>query len=101
MKKRKYNEEFKGQAVKLAKEIVIKKAANDLRIPEMTLHGWIKVCKEKGPDVGTTKIAPSLDGEVKMLRKQAKEQEKKIRRLEEENKFLEEASVFSPRAVRS
>ena len=49
----------------------------------MTLYGWIKVCKEKDPDVGTTKIAPSLDGEVKMLRKQAKEQEKKIRRLEE------------------
>ena len=38
MKKRKYNEEFKGQAVKFAKEIVIKKAETDLKIPERTLH---------------------------------------------------------------
>ncbi len=94
IKKRKYDEEYKGQAVKLAKEIGIKRAANDLRIPERTLHGWAKVCREEGSDIWATKIAPSLEEEVKMLRKQAKEHEKKIRRLEEENEFLEEASAF-------
>ena len=36
-----------------------------------------------------------------MLRKRVKEQDKEIRRLKEENEFLEEASAFSPPAVGS
>jgi transposase len=36
----------------------------------------------------------TLAEEVTMLRKQVKEQQKKIRRLEEINEFLEEASAF-------
>ena len=36
-----------------------------------------------------------------MLRKRVKDQDKEIRRLKEENEFLEEASAFSQRAVGS
>ncbi len=36
----------------------------------------------------------NLAEELAVLRKQVKEQEKEIRRLKEENEFLEEASAF-------
>ncbi len=36
----------------------------------------------------------SLSEELPFLRRQVKEQEKEIRRLKEENEFLEEASTF-------
>ena len=36
----------------------------------------------------------SLAEELSLLRRQVKEQEKEIRRLKEENEFLEEASAF-------
>ena len=36
----------------------------------------------------------SLSEEITLLRKRVKEQDKEIRRLQEENKFLEEASAF-------
>ena len=36
----------------------------------------------------------SLAEELSILRRQVKEQEKEIRRLKEENEFLEEASAF-------
>ncbi len=50
--------------------------------------------KEEGLDIGKAKIEPKLEEKVKILLKQAKEQEKEIRRLKEENEFLEEASAF-------
>lgn len=42
----------------------------------------------------TPEDAMSLAQELALLRKQVKEQEKEIRRLREENEFLEEASAF-------
>ena len=41
----------------------------------------------------------TLNEELITLRKQVKDQDKEIRRLKEENEFLEEASAFLPRAV--
>ena len=40
---RKYDHEYKVQAVKLAKEIGGAKAAKELGIPEGTIHTWLKV----------------------------------------------------------
>ena len=71
---RKYDHEYKVQAVKLAKEIGGAKAAKELGI--------------------TPTSAMSLAEEITMLRKRVKEQDKEIRRLKEENEFLEEASAF-------
>ena len=91
---RKYDYEYKVQAVKLAKEM----AAKELEIPEETIHTWLKAVRAGKLDIGegshTPASAMSLSEEITMLRKRVKEQDKEIRRLKEENEFLEEASAF-------
>ena len=95
---RKYNHEYKVQAVKLGKEIGGAKAAKELGIPEGTIYTWLKAVIAGKLDIGegghTPASAMSLSEEITMLRKRVKEQDKKIRRLKEENEFLEEASSF-------
>ena len=82
----------------LAKEIGGAKAAKELGIPEGTIHTWLKAVRAGKLDVGegshTPASAMSLSEEITMLRKRVKEQDKEIRRLKEENEFLEEASAF-------
>ena len=95
---RKYDHEYKVQAVKLAREIGGAKAAKELGIPEGTIHTWLKAVRAGKLDIGegshTPASAMSLSEEITMLRKRVKEQDKEIRRLKEENEFLEEASAF-------
>ena len=95
---RKYDHEYKVQAVKLAQEIGGTKAAKELGIPEGTIHTWQKAVRAGKLDIGegshTPASAMSLSEEITMLRKRVKEQDKEIRRLKEENEFLEEASAF-------
>lgn len=97
-KQRNYDMEYKIQAVKLAKEIGGAKAAVELGIPENTLYTWMKAAREGRLDIGsgshTPQTAMNLAEELTFLRRQVKEQEKEIRRLKEENEFLEEASAF-------
>ena len=97
-KQRKYDMEYKIQAVKLAKEIGGAKAAAALDIPENTMYAWTKAAREGRLDIGsgphTPQTAMNLAEELALLRRQVKEQEKEIRRLKEENEFLEEASAF-------
>ena len=97
-KQRKYDQEYKVQAVKLAREIGGAKAAKELGIPEGTIHTWLKADRIGTLDIGggshTPQSAMSLAEELAMLRKQVKDQDKEIRRLKEENEFLEEASAF-------
>ena len=97
-KQRKYDMEYKIQAVKLAKELGGAKAATELGIPENTMYAWTKAAREGRLNVGsgshTPETAMNLAEELALLRRQAKEQGKEIRRLKEENEFLEEASAF-------
>lgn len=97
-KQQKYDMEYKIQAVKLAKEIGGAKAAAELGIPENTMYTWTKAAREGRLDIGSGSHIPqtamSLAEELAALRRQVKEQEKEIRRLKEENEFLEEASAF-------
>lgn len=97
-KQRKYDMEYKIQAVKLAKELGGAKAAVELGIPENTMYAWMKAVREGRLDTGTGSHTPqtamNLAEELTLLRRQVKEQEKEIRRLKEENEFLEEASAF-------
>ena len=92
------DQEYKIQAVKLAKEIGGAKAAKELGIPEGTIHTWLKAVRAGTLDIGdgahTPESAMSLAEELAMLRKRVKDQDKEIRRLKEENEFLEEASAF-------
>ena len=93
-----YDKEFKVQALKLGKEIGLSKAAVELGIPKDTIYGWNRAAKEGridlGPGMQTPETAMSLAEEVQKLRAENKEQAKEIRRLKEENEFLEEASAF-------
>ncbi len=93
-----YDSEYKAQAVKLAQEIGGHKAANELGIPKGTMYTWIKAFKEGRLNareaVHTLGNALTLNEELIELRKCVKEQDKEIRRLKEENEFLEGASAF-------
>ena len=95
---RKYEKEYKVQAVKLAKEIGGAKAAKELGVPEGTIHTWLKAARSGSLDIGEGSHTPcsamSLAEEITALRKRVKDQEKEIRRLRETNEFLEEASAF-------
>ena len=95
---RRYDHEYKVQAVKLAKEIGQAKAARELGIPKNTLYGWIRARRQGKLDLGagtqTPESAMTLNEELNRLRQQLKEQEKENRRLKKETEFLEEASAF-------
>ena len=84
---RKYDHEYKIQAVKLAREIGGAKAAKELGIPEGTIHTWLKAVRAGTLDIGdgahTPESAMSLAEELAMLRKRVKDQDKEIRRLKE------------------
>ena len=43
---RKYDHEYKVQAVKLARKIGGAKASKELGVPEGTIHTWLKVATE-------------------------------------------------------
>lgn len=93
-----YDEKYKVQAVKLAKEIGIKKAAEELGVPKGTLGGWIRKAKEGEIDTGSGSREPeealNLAQQLQEERKRNKAFEKRIKELEELNEFLEEASAF-------
>ena len=93
-----YDSEFKAQAVKLAQEIGGHKAAKELGIPKGTIYTWTKAFKEgrlrANEAVHTPNNALSLNDGLIGLRKRVKGQDKEIRRLKEENEFLEEANAF-------
>lgn len=90
---------FGGEnSVQLVEMIICRLTAKELGIPEGTIHTWLKAVRAGKLDIGegshTPTSAMSLSEEITMLRKRLKEQDKEIRRLKEENEFLEEASAF-------
>ena len=95
---KRYDKEFKIQAVKLGKEIGQAKAATELGISGNTLYTWTKRSKEGMLDLGsgsqTPQSAMSLSEEIISLKKKLREQEKEIKLLKKTNEFLEEASAF-------
>ena len=98
-KKREYDEEYKVQAVKLAKNLgSAKAAAEELQIPVNTLYGWIQKVKTAELDIGYGERSPekalSIAKENQQLKKRIKALEKENRRLSEMNEFLEDAAAF-------
>ena len=95
-----YSEEYKKEAVKLAKEIGNKAAAEELGIPKGTIGTWVSKAKAGEIDTGAGTRTPeeslSLAQQLKEANKRIKEFEKKNRQLEELNEFLGEAPIFSP-----
>ena len=93
-----YENEYKVQAVKLAKKIGAVNAANELQIPVNTLYGWIQKVKTVELDIGCGERSPeealSIAKENQQLKKRIKALEKENRRLSEMNEFLEDAAAF-------
>ena len=87
-----YENEYKVQAVKLAKKIGAAKATNELQIPVNTLYGWIRKAKIGSLDIGCGERSPeeslNIAEENQQLRKRIKALEKENKRLSEINKFL-------------
>ena len=79
---RQYDQEYKVQAVRLAKEIGQAKAAKELGVPKNTMYGWVRAHRLGSLDLGagsqTPQSAMSLNEERIRLRQQIKEQEKEI-----------------------
>ena len=58
-KKREYDEEYKVQAIKLAKNLgSAKAAAEELQIPVNTLYGWMQKVKTAELDIGCGEHSP-------------------------------------------
>ena len=97
-KKREYDEEYKVQAVRLAKNLGSAKAAEELQIPVNTLYGWIQKVKTAELDIGCGERSPeeslNIAEENQQLRKRIKALEKENKRLSEMNEFLEDAAAF-------
>ena len=98
-KKREYDEEYKVQAVRLAKNLgSAKEAAEELQIPVNTLYGWIQKVKTAELDIGCGERSPeeslNIAEENQQLRKRIKALEKENKRLSEMNAFLEDAAAF-------
>ena len=95
---RQYENEYKVQAVKLAKKIGAVKAANELQIPVNTLCGWIQKVKTAELDIGCGERSPeealNIAKENQQLKKRIKALEKENKRLSEMNEFLEDAAAF-------
>ena len=97
-KPRKYENEYKVESVKLAREIGVRQASEELGIPYGTLHGWMKLSKDGKLDTGKGSQTPETGmtqaARIKQLEAELKSQSKEIKRLNELNEFLEEASAF-------
>ena len=100
---KKYDRSYKEQSVKLALEIGVKRASEELKIPYGTLYGWVQATKNGDLDIEerTPENAMSLAEEIRQLRSKVKRLNKENKRLQEKRYFLNEAAAFSPRAVGS
>ena len=94
----KFDDEFKKQALRLMKEVGAAEAAKQLGITRYQVYGWSKQAKDgkislssEEKEVGS---ALSIKDENKLLRERNKALEKQIKRYQEENDFLREASAF-------
>lgn len=73
MAQKRYDKDYKVQAVKLAKEIGINKSAKEIGVAPSTVNGWVKAAKEGTLDLGigthTPDSALSITEELMALKK--------------------------------
>jgi len=95
---RSYDRTYKAQAVQLALEIGAKQASIELGVPLETIANWATQARkgevDTGPGSQTPAGALTQAGEIQRLREELRAANKRIKRLEEENAFLEDASAF-------
>lgn len=94
---RQYEIEFKTNAVRLAEELGVNKAAKELGIPENTLYGWRLKHREGILSLDVPhkpETALKLTDELQKLRAENKELKQKAARLELEREILDKAARF-------
>ena len=90
MERERYDRSFKEEAVKLAEETSVSKAARSLGIHENTLRNWVKKARERpdNPFIGSgRKYISASDARQAAL-------EKENRELKRANEILKEALGF-------
>jgi len=90
MKPKKYNRQFKDDAVKLVIEqrMEIGEAARKLGIPHSTLGGWLK---QRGFNLD---VSAALSDDPRVLVIQVKDLREQVKRLEMEKEILKKATAF-------
>ena len=100
-----YDEEFKKQAIKLAKEIGTKAAADELCIPKGTLGTWVQKARIGEIDTGAGSRTPgeslTIAQQLQAANKRIKELERKTVSLKSLMNFWRKHLLFSPRTVGS
>lgn len=90
---RKYTDEFKAGAIKLAlQKPSVSEAAKDLGIPAATLHGWIYALKGASPD--SSKSPQPHVSEVKTLLDENRRLQKELAIAKEEREILKKAAAY-------
>ena len=97
-RKGKYDNELKVQALKLKKEVGLEEAATQLGINRETLKYWDRCVRNGTLRLENSDISPegalSIKDENRLLKERIKAIEKQIKRYQEDNDFLREASAF-------
>lgn len=73
---KRYNQEFKDEAIRLAERIGVPRASNELGVTAKSLHEWIK------------KLSPDSRARAVSSGKSAQELESENRKLRKENEYL-------------
>ena len=91
-KKRRYSQEFIKESVDYAlTSPSVKSAAENLGVPEATLHGWVSKAKQSGEAISSSGEAVDIGKMLSELR----ELRKQVSRLEQEKAILKKAAVNS------
>ena len=94
----KYDMNFKQEAVKLATEIGVAAAVNELAINKNTLYAWVRAFKDGKLDIPdlarTPKESRSLAKQLAAAEAAIAAKDKEIKRLTRINEILKEATSF-------
>lgn len=97
---RRYTQEFKDEAVKLALDTSsIGEAAQDLGLPVSTLHSWINQSKllVLDPHAKDSDTAPKIN--MNQLLEKNKELQKRVNSLEQEKSILKNAAMYFAKEI--
>jgi len=97
---RRYTQEFKDEAVRLALDTSsIGQAAKDLGLPVSTLHSWINQSKllVLDPQAKDSDTQPKIN--MNQLLEKNRELQKRVNRLEQEKSILKKAAMYFAKEI--
>ena len=97
---RRYTQEFKDEAVKLALGTSsVGQAAHDLGVPVSTLHSWISQSKLLILDPDVNDSGPQSKINMSQLLEKNRELQKRVNRLEQEKSILKKAAIHFAKEI--